>query len=80
MKLASVGQAAATCGLSHVTRQGLRSYFVTQARQSGLTDAEVAQLIGDKTGPVLISEVYGDVRPDHLLAVARKIKLTAETR
>jgi hypothetical protein len=53
---------------------------VTQARQSGLTDAEVAQLIGDKTGPVLISEVYGDVRPDHLLAVARKIKLTAETR
>jgi integrase len=73
-------QAAATCCLPHVTPQGLRSYFVTQARQSGLTDAEVAQLIGDKTGPVLISEVYGDVRPDHLLAVARKIKLTAETR
>ncbi len=75
-----LAQAAATCCLPHVTPQGLRSYFVTQARQSGLTDAEVAQLIGDKTGPVLISEVYGDVRPDHLLAVARKIKLTAETR
>jgi integrase len=75
-----LAQAAKACGLSHVTPQGLRSYFVTQARQSGLTDAEIAQLIGDKTGPSLIAEVYGDVRPDHLLAVARKIKLTALTR
>ena len=66
--------------LPHVTPQGLRSYFVTQARQSGLTDAEIAQLIGDKTGPSLIAEVYGDVRPDHLLAVARNIRLTAKTR
>ena len=47
---------------------------------SELTDAAIAQLIGDKTGPVLISEAYGDVRPDHLLAVARKIQLTAKTR
>lgn len=75
-----LAQAAKACGLSHVTPQGLRSYFVTQARQSGLTDAEIAQLIGDKTGPTLIAEVYGDVRPDHLLSVARKIKLTAQTR
>jgi integrase len=75
-----LAQAAKACGLSHVTPQGLRSYFVTQARQSGLTDAEIAQLIGDKTGPSLIAQVYGDVRPDHLLAVARKIKLTAKTR
>jgi len=75
-----LAQAAKACGLPHVTPQGLRSYYVTQARQSGLTDAEIAQLIGDKTGPVLIAEVYGDVRPDHLLTVARKIKLTASTR
>lgn len=72
--------AARKCGLPHVTPHGLRSYFVTQARQSGLTDAEIAQLIGDKTGPTLIAQVYGDVRPDHLLAVARKIQLTARTR
>jgi len=75
-----LAQAATACGLSHVTPQGLRSYYVTQARQSGLTDAEVAQLIGDITGPTLIAEIYGDVRPDHLLAVARKIQLTAKTR
>src|SRR5439155_23033681 len=58
-------------------RHGLRSYFVTQCRQSGLTDAEIAMLIGDKTGPALIAQVYGDLRPDHLLTQARRIRLTA---
>jgi integrase len=63
-------------GLSHVTPHGLRSYFVTQARQSGLTDAEIAMLIGDKTGPAIIAHTYGDLRPDHLLAQAQRIRLT----
>jgi integrase len=62
-------------GLPHVTPHGLRSYFVTSARQSGLTDAEIAQLIGDKTGPAIIAAVYGDVRPDHLLKQAQRIRL-----
>jgi integrase len=46
-------------GLAHVTPHGLRSYFVTQARQSGLSDAEIAMLIGDKTRPAIIARVYG---------------------
>ena len=63
-------------GIGHVTPHGLRSYFVTQARQSGLTDAEIAALIGDKTGPAIIATTYGDVRSDHLLAQAQRIRLT----
>jgi integrase len=62
--------------IGHVTPHGLRSYFVTQARQSGLSDAEIAALIGDKTGPAIIAHTYGDVRPDHLLAQAQRIRLT----
>jgi integrase len=62
--------------LPHVTPHGLRSYFVTQARQSGLTDAEIAMLIGDKSGPALIATTYGDLRDDHLLAQARRIRHT----
>ena len=71
---------AAACkalGLGHVTPHGLRSYFVTQARESGLSDAEIAMLIGDKTGPAIIAHTYGDVRPDHLLKQAQRIRLTA---
>jgi len=60
--------------LRHVTPHGLRSYFVTQARQSGLTDAEIAMLIGDKTGPSIIATTYGDLRDEHLLAQARRIQ------
>ena len=61
-------------GLGHVTPHGLRSFYVTQARQSGLTDAEIAMLIGDKSGPALIASTYGDLRDDHLLAQARRIQ------
>jgi integrase len=64
--------------IGHVTPHGLRSYFVTQARQSGLTDAEIAALIGDKTGPAIIATTYGDIRPDHLLKQAQRIRLTVE--
>jgi integrase len=64
--------------IPHITPHGLRSYFVTQARQSGLTDAEIAELIGDKTGPAIIAAVYGDVRSDHLLAQAKRIQLRAQ--
>jgi integrase len=63
--------------IGHRTPHGLRSHFVTQARQSGLTDAEIAMLIGDKTGPAIIAQTYGDVRPDHLLAQARRIQFGA---
>jgi hypothetical protein len=66
--------------LGHVTPYGLHSYFVTRARESGLSDAEIAMLIGDKTGPAIIAHTYGDVRPDHLLKQAQRIRLTVQSK
>ena len=66
-------------GRGHVTPHGLRSYFVTQARESGLSDAEIAMLIGDRTGAAIIAHTYGDVRPDYLLKQAQRIRLTVQT-
>ena len=34
-------------------------------------------LIGDKTGPAIIAQTYGDVRPEHLMNQAQRIKLAA---
>ena len=51
---------------------------MTQARQSGLSDAEIAMLIGDKTGPAIVALTYGDVRPDHLLKQAQRIRLPVQ--
>lgn len=70
--------ACRSLGIGLVTPHGLRSYFVTQARQSGLSDAEIAMLIGDKTGPAIVALTYGDVRPDHLLKQAQRIRLTVQ--
>lgn len=66
-------------GLAHIAPHGLRSFFVTQARESGLSDADIAMLIGDKTGPAIIAHTYGDVRPDHLFKQAQRIRLTVQT-
>jgi len=66
-------------GRGHVTPHGLRSYFVTQARESGLSDAEIAMLIGDRTGAAIIAHTYGDVRPDFLLKQAQRIRLTVQS-
>lgn len=66
--------------IRHAAPHGLRSFYVTSARESGLTDAEIAMLIGDKSGPALIASTYGDVRPDHLIRQAQRIRfhLTGE--
>jgi hypothetical protein len=48
-------------------------FYRSRTRQ---TNAEIAALIGDKTGPAIIAHTYGDVRPDHLLAQAQRIRLT----
>jgi integrase len=71
-----IAAACVALKIGHVTPHGLRSYFVTQARQCGLTDAEIAMLIGDKTGPSIIATTYGDLRDDHLLAQARRVRHT----
>jgi integrase len=73
----SLTQVCRDLGTKHVTPHGLRSHFVTQCRQSGLTDAEIAMLIGDKSGPAIISTTYGDVRPNHLFAQAKRVRLRA---
>jgi integrase len=73
----SLTQICRDLGIKLVTPHGLRSYIVTQCRQAGLTDAEIAMLIGDKSGPAIISTTYGDVRPDHLLAQTKRVRLRA---
>lgn len=66
--------------MHRVTPHGLRSYFVTQCRESGLPDTEIAELIGDKSGARIIAETYGDVRPEHLRNRIKRVRLLLHTR
>lgn len=64
----------------HVCPHGLRAFFVTRCRESGLGDFEIAGLIGQRSGPQLVAQVYGQTRPEHVLAQARLVKfLSAAT-
>ena len=51
-----------------------RRSFLKGAGMTGLGLAGAA-LIGGKSGPAIIARTYGDVRPDHLLKQAKRIRL-----
>jgi len=61
----------------HVCPHGLRAYFVSRCRESGLGDFEIAGLIGQRSGPQLVAQVYGQTRPEHVLAQARRVRFLA---
>lgn len=66
--------------VKHVCPHGLRAFFVTRCREAGLGDFEIAGLIGQRSGPQLVAQVYGQTRPEHVLAQARLVKfLSAAT-
>jgi integrase len=72
--------ACKSAGVPHVCPHGLRAYFVTRCREAGLGDFEIAGLIGQRSGPQLVAQVYGQTRPEHVLAQARMVKfLSAAT-
>lgn len=72
--------ACKTKQVPHVCPHGLRAFFVTRCRESGLGDFEIAGLIGQRSGPQLVAQVYGQTRPEHVLAQARLVKfLSAAT-
>lgn len=51
------------CG-AHRTSHGLRAFYVTVRRSQGVSDAQIADEIGDKSGAALIVSTYGSVPPN----------------
>jgi integrase len=47
-----------------VTPHGLRAYYVTVRRSQGISDAQIAAAIGDKTGASMIVTTYGAIPPN----------------
>jgi hypothetical protein len=79
----------ATCiSPSHTTRASLRPRSST-CRATSASEKKrpmrecprtarprrTAMLIGDKSGPAIIATTYGDVRPDHLLVQAKRVRV-----
>lgn len=49
---------------AHRTSHGLRAYYVTVRRSQGISDAQIADEIGDKSGASIIVSTYGSVPPN----------------
>ena len=64
--------------MSNDVARPLARAILKAAVTESAADAEIAMLIGDKSGPAIIALTYGDVRPDHLLKQAQRIRLTVQ--
>lgn len=60
--------------LPHLCLHGLRAFYITAARESGLSDWVIAGLVGQRTGGILIARAYGKTREDHLLKQAQQVR------
>lgn len=49
---------------AHRTSHGLRAYYVTVRRSQGISDAQIAAEIGDKSGASIIVSTYGAIPPN----------------
>jgi integrase len=70
--------ASLTCALRRIapliskakrTSHGLRAYYVTVRRSMGISDAQIAAEIGDKSGAAIIVHTYGAIPPNWYGAV-----------
>jgi integrase len=57
-------RAAKALGQSHRTSHGLRAFYVTMRRSEGISDAQIADELGDKTGAAIVTSTYGAVPPN----------------
>ena len=57
-------RAGAVVAKAHRTSHGLRAYYVTMRRSEGIADGQIAAEIGDRSGPAIISQTYGDIPPN----------------
>ncbi|MCX6900786.1 MAG: tyrosine-type recombinase/integrase [Verrucomicrobia bacterium] len=64
--------------LPRLCLHGLRSFFATSARESGLSDWVVGGLLGHRSGGILITRAYGQTREDHLQKQAQLVRFMIE--
>lgn len=57
-------QITAQLKLPHRTSHGLRAYYVTVRRSEGISDAQIASELGQRSGAALIVSTYGAVPPN----------------
>jgi integrase len=60
-------------GMTRITHHDLRHLFATRCIETGVDIPTVSKWLGHKDGGALAMRVYGHLRQDHSLAMAKKV-------
>jgi integrase len=63
-------------GVSRITHHDLRHLFATRCIESGVDIPTVAKWLGHKDGGALAMKVYGHLREEHSVSMAKKVSFT----
>lgn len=70
----AMDRAAKTAAMQRITHHDLRHLFATRCIESGVDIPTVSRWLGHKDGGALAMRVYGHLRNQHSLAMAKKVK------
>lgn len=72
----SLKHACERLGIPHLTHHDLRHLFATTCIESGVDVPTVARWLGHKDGGALAMKVYGHLRDEHSVTMARKVSFS----
>ncbi len=70
----AMDRAARAVGMTRITHHDLRHLFATRCIESGVDIPTVSRWLGHKDGGALAMKVYGHLRNQHSLEMAKKVK------
>ena len=72
----AMDRAAKIVGMDRITHHDLRHLFATRCIESGVDIPTVSRWLGHKDGGALAMKVYGHLRDQHSVAMARKVSFS----
>jgi integrase len=74
----AMNRAGKEVGMQRITHHDLRHLFATRCIESGVDVPTVSRWLGHKDGGALAMKVYGHLRDQHSVAMARKVSFSAQ--
>jgi integrase len=72
----SMTRACKEVGMARITHHDLRHLFITRCIESGVDMPTISRWVGHSDGGALLMRVYGHLRQEHSLQMAKKVSFT----
>jgi integrase len=75
----AMDRAAGKVGMARITHHDLRHLFATRCIESGVDIPTVSRWLGHKDGGALAMRVYGHLRDQHSVEMAKRVSFAKQT-